>query len=435
MSEVQAEVALAELRPDAPSRVAQEGGEGQAYLDIVWRQFRKNRPAFYSLWVIGALFLVAIFAPLLASNVPLAYRDEAGTIYPWFHSLFHTAEAVDYAFNMILVGFFPWVVVALATNWWARRRGMKGRRRLALIGLELLVITAATCALGKLALPQTRDEFSWRDFPEEQFKKPNDHWAFYPLIPFGQSEQDIDSRVLLPGKHLEKNLSKSNQTVTHWLGTAYTGEDVLAQMIYGTRIAMTVGFVAVALEISIGVALGALAGYFGGWIDILISRLIEIVTVFPAFFLILTLVGLIGPDIYVIMLVIGITSWTGIARLTRGEVLKQRALDYTAAAQALGTSHLRIIFRHILPNSLSPALVTIPFSISGAIVTEAGLSLLGFGIRPPTPSWGTILQTAEGNYGWWWLIVFPSLAIFLTVTVFNLVGNGLRDAMDPRLRI
>ena len=155
---------------------------------------------------------------------------------------------------------------------------------------------------------------------------------------------------------------------------------------------------------------------------------------FPAFFLILTLVALIGPSIYIIMVVIGLTGWAGIARLIRGEVLKQRSIDYVAAARALGSSHGRIIFRHILPNAISPALVSAPFGIAGAIITEAGLSLLGFGVRPPTPSWGTLLQLGNSNYAYWWLIVVASTAMFLTVTVFNLVGSGLRDAMDPRLR-
>jgi peptide/nickel transport system permease protein len=135
------------------------------------------------------------------------------------------------------------------------------------------------------------------------------------------------------------------------------------------------------------------------------------------------------------MFVIGITGWPGIARLIRGEVLKQRALEYTSAARALGVSRTRIIFRHILPNSLAPALVAIPFGIAGAIVTEAGLSLLGFGVRPPTATWGSVLQGGYGNYAYSWMIIYPSLVMFLTLTAFNLVGSGMRDAMDPRLRV
>jgi len=145
-------------------------------------------------------------------------------------------------------------------------------------------------------------------------------------------------------------------------------------------------------------------------------------------------VALIGPSIYIIMLVIGITGWPTTARLIRGEVLKQRGNDYVAAARSLGASHLRVIFRHVLPNALSPAMVAAPFGVAGAIITEAGLSLLGFGVQPPAPSWGTLLKQGSENYTYWWLVVVPALAMFFTVTIFNLVGSGLRDAMDPRLR-
>jgi peptide/nickel transport system permease protein len=143
---------------------------------------------------------------------------------------------------------------------------------------------------------------------------------------------------------------------------------------------------------------------------------------------------MIGPNIFIIMVVIGITGWPGVARLIRGEVLKQRGNDYVAAARSLGASNIRIILKHVLPNALAPALVAAPFGVASAIVTEAGLSLLGVGVRMPAPTWGILLQLGNGNYSYWWLVVMPSLAIFYTVTVFNLIGSGLRDAMDPRLR-
>jgi peptide/nickel transport system permease protein len=198
---------------------------------------------------------------------------------------------------------------------------------------------------------------------------------------------------------------------------------------------MTVGFVAVGIYLAIGVVLGALAGYFGGKVDILISRVIEVVMLFPALFLILTLVALLGRSIYIIMIVIGITGWPSIARLVRGDVLKQRTIEYTLAARALGSPSLRIVFRHILPNALSSVLVAAPFGIASAIITEANLSMLGYGVEPPTPSWGTLLHQGNTNYHYWWLIVVPSIGIFLTVTLFNLVGSGLRNAMDPKLRM
>jgi peptide/nickel transport system permease protein len=408
--------------------------EGEAYLDIVWRQFKKNRPAFAALWLTGLLMLVAIFAPLLASNVPLVFHDHEQTFYPWFHWLFNPDQPVDFLFNMALVGFGPWVVLAVATEIVGRRRNVVGRRRLALVTIEFLAIAAALAVLFSIVRPS--DPYGWRDFPEEAFESRGAKWGNYVLIPFGPIEQDTVSRFQPPGFRVEqKMMTKSNQLFPHLLGTADTGQDVLTRMIYGTRISMTVGVVAVSIYMSIGIVVGALAGYFGGAVDMVVSRIVEIVLLFPAFFLILTIVALKGQSIYIIMVVIGITGWPGIARLTRGEVLKQRSLDYTLSAQALGASHLRILFRHILPNSLSPALVSVPFGIASAIITEASLSLLGFGVPPPAPSWGQLLNIAHDNYSNWWLVVVPSVAIFVTVTTFNLVGNGLRDAMDPRLRI
>jgi peptide/nickel transport system permease protein len=410
--------------------------EGEAYLDIVWRQFKKNRPAYFSLWPMLGLFLTAIFAPLLASNVPLVFHDGDHAIFPWFQSLFHPEQNVDFFYNMALVGFLPWMAIGLITNFWAKSRGVPGRRRVGLVALEFIAILVILVVVFSIPGVGPGNAFAWRDFPREEFESHGAKHGSYALIPFGPTEDDTPSRFRPPGFRVDpQNMTKSNQVHSHILGTVDTGQDVLARMIYGTRISMSVGLVAVSIYITIGIVVGAFAGYFGGIIDIVISRVIEIVLLFPAFFLILTIVGLIGQSIFVIMVVIGVTGWPGVARLIRGEVLKQRSLDYTLSAQALGASHSRILFRHIMKNSLSPALVSIPFGIAGAIVTEAGLSLLGFGVKPPAPSWGALLNIAHDNYHNWWLVVVPSIAIFITVTTFNLVGNGLRDAMDPRLRI
>ena len=407
----------------------------ETYLDIVWQQFKKNRPALWALWLMLPLFLIATFAPAIASNRPFVFDDGQTRIYPWFTALFNAEDIADHVFNMALVAFFPWLAACGVTEIWGRGRGYSGRQRVALMFVELAVLLAVVCSLA--AIPQLRPANTYfsRSFNKEQFLSPDKYWAVYPPIPYGARETDMESILKPPlfRKSAEKS-DRTNDRFLHLLGTDNTGRDVLALMLFGTRISMTVGFVAVGIYVTIGVILGALAGYFGGALDMLISRMIEIVLLFPSFFLILTLVALLGPSIYIIMLVIGITGWPTIARLIRGEVLKQRAIDYTTAAQALGSSHLRIVFRHILPNSLSPALVAAPFGIAGAIITEAGMSLLGFGVQPPTPTWGTLLSVGNGNYHYWWLIVVPSLAIFVTVTLFNLVGNGLRDAMDPKLR-
>ena len=247
-------------------------------------------------------------------------------------------------------------------------------------------------------------------------------WALYPPVRYGPTEIDLTANLEPPGGG-------------HWLGTDDRGRDVMARMIYGSRVSLSVGFVAVSLYTFIGIFLGALAGYYGGKVDVLISRSIEVMMCFPTFFLILTVLAFLKPSIYNIMIILGITGWPGVARLVRGEFLKQRKLDYVAAARAVGASDMRIIFSHILPNSLAPVLVSATFGVAGAILVESSLSYLGFGVPPPTPSWGEILSQSKHYIDFaWWLTIFPGAAIFLTVTAYNLVGEGLRDAVDPRLK-
>jgi peptide/nickel transport system permease protein len=327
-------------------------------------------------------------------------------------------------------------LAVIAVVWRRWKRELPRRRRFKRALILWLSITAALAISFSSPWLRLKQVYNARVFTVEQVESGGAKYGFYPLIPFGPIEQDLDV-IFKPPMYVKppQQHTKSNDARPHLLGTDNTGRDVLVQLIYGTRISMTVGFLAVGLYLAIGSVVGALAGYVGGRFDMLVSRLIEVVLLFPAFFLILTLVALLGPSIYIIMFVIGVTGWPTIARLIRAEVLKQRSLDYVTAARACGASHSRIIFRHLLPNSVGPALVAAPFGVAGAIMTEAGLSLLGFGVRPPTPSWGTLLRLGSANYNYWWLIVVPSVAIFVIVTLFNLVGSGLRDAMDPKLRV
>jgi len=260
------------------------------------------------------------------------------------------------------------------------------------------------------------------NFDFEAWQPVDGEYALRPLIRHDPDHSNLRDRLQGP-------------TAEHWLGTDDRGRDVLSRLIWGTRISMSVGFIAVGIAVFIGIIVGAVAGFYSGIIDLTVQRIIEIVMCFPTFILILSLIAFLPPSIYNIMVVIGITGWTGVARLIRGEFLRLRESDYAVAARATGLTDARIIFRHLLPNALSPVLVSATFGVAGAILTESALSFLGFGVPPPTPSWGELLSQSQRFVDRaWWLVTFPGLAIFITVTAFNLVGEGLRDAMDPRLR-
>lgn len=226
----------------------------------------------------------------------------------------------------------------------------------------------------------------------------------------------------------------SPPSFSHPFGTDDLGRDVLSRMIWGSRVSLKVGFVAIGLALMIGISIGAISGFYGGKTDAILMRFVDIMLAFPVFFLILAVIAILEPGIFTIMVVIGLTGWMDVARLIRAEFLTLKERDFVVAANAVGAGNMRLIFRHILPNALSPVFVAATFGIAGAILTESGLSFLGLGVQPPNPSWGNILTSGKDNIEVaWWMSLFPGLAILITVLSYNLMGEGLRDALDPRL--
>lgn len=340
---------------------AAEQQKKQSYWSYVQRQFRKNTMAMISVYIIGILIGLALFADFIANDKPIIASYKGEVLFPVFK---------DYG---VSIGLARWDAQFVNS--------------------------------------------SWKDLSYD--------WSVFPLVPYAPGTTDI---ALV-------SLRDRAPSAKHWLGTDDIGRDVLAGIIHGSRYALSIGFVAMGIALAIGIVLGALAGYYGGIVDIIISRLIELFITLPTFFLIITIVAIYNKGgVWLIMGVIGLTGWTGIARFTRGEVLRVRNLDFVTAATALGFSPMRTIFRHILPNALAPVLVSAAFGIASAVLIESGLSFLGFGVPPTVVTWGSVLSRARFNISAWWLAGFPGLMIFLTVAAYNLIGDALRDATDPRLR-
>ena len=242
------------------------------------------------------------------------------------------------------------------------------------------------------------------------------------LAPWDANRPDVRKVLAKPSK-------------SHLLGTDQLGRDVLSRMLYGARVSLAVGFVSVGIATAIGMVLGAVAGYNGGSVDALIMRLVDLMLVFPRFFLLLAVLAFLRPSIWTIMAVIGLTGWMGTTRLVRAEFLGLKEREFVVWSQSVGASGFRVIWRHILPNAMGPVLVAMTLGIPAAILTESGLSFLGLGVQPPYATWGNILNEGKDTIEiGWWLSFYPGVAILLTVLSYNLLGEGIRDALDPRLR-
>lgn len=276
-------------------------------------------------------------------------------------------------------------------------------------------------------LPNVTDPPGLRAYDNQRLLDAMDEndWAVFPLVPWGYNTHDLEHVLGAPSD-------------THWMGTDGSGRDVMSRVVHGSRVSLAVGVLSVAVLVFVGVLLGSLAGYFGGGIDLVLMRLVEIVHAIPTILLLVTMLAVIAPtgwySVLAMMAVIGLIGWTEVARLIRAEILRVKTLEYVQAARALGATHARVLLGHVIPNALAPVLVAATFAMASAILTEGALSFLGFGIPPDMASWGGVLNEVGRHTHAWWLAVFPGFAIFFTVTVYNLAGEGLRDAVDPRLR-
>ncbi|HEV8551548.1 MAG TPA: ABC transporter permease, partial [Polyangiaceae bacterium] len=379
----------APLAPDA---------QRTSYSTLVWRELRRDRLAVWGLWAVVALVGLAVCAPLLASNQPFLLRDASGWWSPWLRGLFDRLvfeSSVDIFFNLLLA-LAP--VVALGHAWLGRtgRAALRGRFwRWAAACFVVAFVALAPQRFGRLENPlrYSHQVQNYRVLVASARQADQPLVAVFPPRPYSYQETDPARSLTAP-------------SAAFWFGTDTEGRDVFARMLYGTRISLSIGLVAVGLYVFIGVVVGALAGYFGGWVDSLLSRLIEIMICFPTFFLILTLAALVRErSIFHVMFIIGITSWTGVARLVRAEFLKHKGLEYAQAARALGIPVRRIIFGHILPNASAPVLVSATFGIASAILVESSLSFLGIG-DPTVASWGETLNAGRVDNRLW-LILAP----------------------------
>ncbi|MGB0931788.1 MAG: ABC transporter permease [Chitinophagales bacterium] len=433
------------LEDKIEAQILQNEGRDQDYWALVKRQFYKNRLAVWSLRIFYVIFFVAVFADFLANEKPIVAQLEGEVYFPVMNG---------YAVNL---------------------------------GLS-----------------------SWEDqFVTKRWDEHNYDFVIFPPIPYSPTTIDVFNTDYVGP--FDKQEVKSLRW-KHWLGTDELGRDAAAGMIYGARVAIAVGVIAMSISTIIGILIGALAGYFGdnrlkmsrirlflnivgliiavfyafiarsyffsnadeeggllqqvvislfifvgvmgvanllssflkriSWlgekvtiaVDILVMRAIEVLNSIPRLLLILSIVAITEPSVVNVMVIIGLISWTGIARFIRAELLRVRNLEYIEAAQALGFSEKRIIWRHAIPNALTPVLIAIAFGVASAILIEAFLSFLGIGLAAEDVTWGSLLNLARGKFAAWWLAIFPGFAIFITVTIFNLLGEGLTDALDPRLK-
>lgn len=383
-----------------------------------------NRVAFF--WIVF-LLLLAVFVPFLANGQPytIELKRTINGSETWLREwpLFAQLTALD----LILLIVFAFAVAYYFIFKHLGRKHAEREKRFATRTLALFIIigVAGICSVPTLLWRTTPlNPYDYRRY-QEMLQTGDARSAVFTVVHWSYGEQEP----------LRAQRRFEGPSRDHWLGTDGNGRDALSRLLWSSRVVMGIGFIAISISLAIGVVIGGFMGYFVRKVDLIGMRLVEIFESIPVFILILIFIAFYGRNIIMIMVILGITGWTGIARFVRAEFLKLRKQDYVQAAKAIGLPLHRVLFRHMLPNGLTPVIVVVTFGIAGTVMSESALSFLGVGVEPPTPSWGSMLNEA-GNPAEefrWWLAIAPGLMIFLTVFAYNIIGEGLRDAIDPRL--
>ena len=395
-------------------------------MQLVWKRFVEHKAAKLGMWAIAFIFLLGTYAPFLGSEIALFWWDSDGLSFPVIASMFNRQEYIhrhDLLFNVAAL-LLPMMIIA---GYLLRKRVARSRFILGSIGV--LVMVWIFCML-----PIFPGANSWRAVWDDRpltvetaptYSEQDDVLALFPLVRHG-FEQTYQ------GANLKSPFTYNEKTDQHfWMGTDVRGRDVFVRMLYGARISLTVGLVATGISLFIGTIFGALSGYFGGWVDLLMQRMVEVMMAFPTFPLVMVVVAMTGRDVFIMMAVIGATGWAGTARLVRGEFLSQMSRDYVLAGRSMGLPGWRVMFRHVLPNVSAPLLIAATFGIAGSVGAESGLAFIGLG-DPNAPSWGDLMNQGRQNIAYAWLIYIPGLAIFGIVTALNIIGEHLRQAMDVK---
>lgn len=373
----------------------------------LWLKFKRDKMAILALSFVVALFLCAVFAPLLANSKPLFYYSSNGFFFPFVSFIFApdaNEQIVEKTFNFILILLLPAILIFSIP-------AIKRKK-------TWLSIFAIFAILPFIFVKTRLDRTDWRKKAKEEKA-----FAIFAPIPYSPFES--------------MSAPYQKPSIKHALGTDQIGRDIAARMIYGARVSLAVGASATLLTLLIGVLIGLISGYYGGKTDLIIMRIVEIIICFPTFLLLLILMSIfmdmkIQQSIIIVIFVIGLTSWTGLCRIVRGEVLQQRQMAYIRACECLAVPVWRILVVHLLPNVAGPIFVSFTFGVAGAILAESGLSFLGFGVQPPTASWGELLRQAFADpKTYWHLTLWPGFAIFASVLAFNFIGEGLRKAITP----